>query len=173
MRLFAAQAEAAARVVRDAWKSWLPTGTAAFTPQHVTPAGFFEPANTWRTTFFLSFPIYDGTLRAVKRQQVAERETARLRLEALRVQARSEVRLAQEAVVRNERIVEKSRASATDALEALRITEIAYRAGATTNIEVVQAQQTARNVEIVAALAEDALRQARLDLLVALGRFPR
>ena len=41
----------------------------------------------------------------------------------------------------------------------LRITEIAYRAGATTNIEVVQAQQTARNAEIemrglVAELAE-------------------
>jgi outer membrane protein TolC len=173
VRLFAAQADAAARVVRDAWKSWLPTGTAAFTPQYVTPAGFFEPAKTWRAVFQLQFPIYDGTLRASKRLFTAEREIARLRLDALRVQARSEVRLAQEAVVRNERIVEKSRESAESALEALRITEIAYRAGATTNIEVVQAQQTARNVEIVAALAEDALRQARLDLLVALGQFPR
>ena len=36
----------------------------------------------------------------------------------------------------------------------------------------VQAQQTARNAEVQAALAEDRLRQARLDLLVALGRFP-
>jgi outer membrane protein TolC len=160
-------------VVRDAWKSWLPTGTAAFTPQYVTPSGFFEPARTWRAGFFLSFPIYDGTLRAIKRRETAERETARLRLEALKVQARSEVRFAQESVVRNERIVEKSRESATAAVEALRITEIAYRAGASTNIEVVQAQQTARNVEIAAALAEDALRQARLDLLVALGQFPR
>jgi outer membrane protein TolC len=173
VRLFTAQADAAARVVRDAWKSWLPTGTAAFTPQYVTPAGFFEPAKTWRAVFFLNFPIYDGTLRALKRQQVAERETARLRLSALEVQARSEVRLAQESVVRNERIVEKSRESANAALEALRITEIAYRAGATTNIEVVQAQQTARNAEVAAALAEDLLRTARLDLLVALGQFPR
>jgi hypothetical protein len=37
----------------------------------------------------------------------------------------------------------------------------------------VQAQQTARNVESEAALAEDQLRRARLDLLVALGQFPR
>ena len=51
--------------------------------------------------------------------------------------------------------------------------EIAYRAGATTNIEVVQAQQTARNAEIAQALSEDGLRQARLDLLVALGQFPQ
>ena len=59
-----------------------------------------------------------------------------------------------------------------NATEALRITEIAYRAGATTNIEVVQAQQTARQAEIEAAVAEDRLRQFRLDLLVALGQFP-
>ena len=37
---------------------------------------------------------------------------------------------------------------------------------------MVQAQQTARNAEILEALAEDRLRQARLDLLVALGQFP-
>ena len=88
------------------------------------------------------------------------------------MEARSEVRLAQEAVARNEQIVAASRDSAANAREALRITEIAYKAGATTNIEVVQAQQTARNAEMVAALAEDRLRQARLDLLVALGQFP-
>jgi outer membrane protein TolC len=68
--------------------------------------------------------------------------------------------------------VAAGRESAANALEALRITEIAYKAGATTNIEVVQAQQTARNSELAAALAEDRLRQARVDLLVALGQFP-
>ena len=71
------------------------------------------------------------------------------------------------------RVVELSRSASQDADEALRITEIAYRAGATTNIEVVQAQQTSRNTAIIAAQAEDRLRQARLDLLVALGHFPQ
>jgi hypothetical protein len=37
----------------------------------------------------------------------------------------------------------------------------------------VQAQQAARNAAIGQAVAEDRLRQARLDVLVALGRFPR
>jgi hypothetical protein len=37
---------------------------------------------------------------------------------------------------------------------------------------VVQAQRDAREAEILAAVAEDRLRQARLDLLVALGQFP-
>ena len=66
-----------------------------------------------------------------------------------------------------------SRLAAESAAEALRITEIAYRAGATSNIEVVQAQQSARSAEIEFAVAEDRLRQARLDLLFALGQFPQ
>jgi outer membrane protein len=172
VRLFTAQVQAAERVVRDNWKSWLPEGTAFFTPQYVTPAGFFAPAKTWQAFFQLQVPIFDGTLGATKRVRVADRETARLRLDAVKLEARSEVRLAQETVARHEQIVAASREAAARAIEALHITEIAYKAGATTNIEVVQAQQTARNAEIVASLAEDRLRQARLDLLVALGQFP-
>jgi outer membrane protein TolC len=173
VRLFSAQLQAADRVVRDTWKSWLPTAVASFTPQYVTPAGVFEPSKSWRAFFQLQVPIYDGTLGAVKRIRIADREVAKLRLDAVKLEARSELRLAQEAVTRNERIVTASRQAAENAEEALRITEIAYRAGATTNIEVVQAQQTARNAQIEAALAEDRLRQARLDLLLALGQFPQ
>jgi outer membrane protein len=121
----------------------------------------------------VQIPLYDGTLGAERRIRIAERETARLRLDAVKVQAFSELRTAEESVRRIERLVAASREAAEHANEALRITEIAYRAGATTNVEVVQAQQTARNTEIVAAQAEDQLRQARLDLLVALGQFPQ
>ena len=172
VRLFGAQVQAADRVVRDTWKSWLPSATAAFTPQYVTPPGFFAPAGTWAATVQLQVPIFDGTIGATRRLRIAERETAQLRLDAVRLGARSELRFAQEAVARNEQIVATTRRAAGDAMEALRITEIAYKAGATTNVEVVQAQQTARNAEVAAALAEDRLRQARLDLLVALGQFP-
>jgi outer membrane protein len=173
VRLFAAQVDAADRVVRNSWTSWLPVGTASFTPRYVTPPGFFEPAKTWSAVFQLQVPLFDGTLGATKRMYVAERETARFRLDAVKVEARAEVRLAREAVARNEQIVATTRLAAEDAGEALRITSIAYEAGATSNIEVVQAQQAARNTEVVAALAEDRLRQARLDLLVALGQFPQ
>jgi outer membrane protein TolC len=173
IRLVTAQQQAADRVVRDSWKSWLPTGTASFTPQYVTPAGLFEPAKTWRAVFQFQIPIYDGTLGAAKRIRIADRETARIRLDAVKVEARAELRLARESVTRNEQIVATSRLSAESAAEALRIAEIAYRAGATSNIEVVQAQQSARDAEILFAVAEDRLRQARLDLLVALGQFPQ
>ena len=172
VRLLTAELQAADRVVRDSWKDWLPNGTATFTPQYVTPKGFFEPASTWRAVFQLQVSLYDPTLGPLKAVRVADREAARLRLDALKVQARSELRTAQEAVTRLERAAASLGRAAADAGEALRITEIAYRAGATTNIEVVEAQQTARNAEVTASLADDQLRQARLDLLIALGRFP-
>jgi outer membrane protein TolC len=173
IRLFTAQEQAADRVVRNSWTSWFPTGIVAFTPQYVTPAGFFAPAKTWSTVFQLQIPIYDGSLGATKRLHIADRETARIRVEAVKAQARAELRLAQESVTRTEQIVTTSRLAAESASEALRITEIAYRAGATSNIEVVQAQQGARNAETELAVAEDRLRQARLDLLLALGQFPQ
>ncbi|HEX6736683.1 MAG TPA: TolC family protein, partial [Vicinamibacteria bacterium] len=143
VRLFSAQAQAADRAASDVWKLWVPTVSAGFTPQYVTPKGFFEPARTWRALFQMDFPIFDSTIGAEKRIRVAECESARLRLDAVRNEARAELRTADESVMRIERIVAASREAADAANEALRITEIAYRAGATTNIEVVQAQQTA------------------------------
>ena len=123
--------------------------------------------------FQLRLPIYDGALHATKRLRIADRDSASIRLEAVKLQARSELRVAQDRVAQGEQVVSSTRQAADSAAEALRITEIAYRAGATSNIEVVQAQQAARNAAIVAAVAEDRLRQSRLDLLVALGLFPQ
>jgi outer membrane protein len=169
---FSAELFARQRLVDDAWKPWLPTATAFFTPRYVTPAGLFEPSKTWRALFQLQVPIFDSTLSAGKAAKIADREAARLRLEGLRSEARSELRNVREAVRRSEAVVVSTREAAQAAAEALHITEVAYRAGARTNIEVVQAQQAARNAEIEAAVAENRLRQARLDLLVALGQFP-
>ncbi len=83
------------------------------------------------------------------------------------------MRTAREAVRLTERASERARAAAGQANEVLRITDVAFREGATTNIEVIDAQRRARDAETAAASAEDALRRARLELLVATGRFPR
>jgi outer membrane protein len=173
VRLFTAQQEAAERLAGASWTLFVPTISASFTPQYVTPAGLFEPAKTWRALFQLRLPVFDGSLFARKRLREADRESARIRLDALKVQARSELRVAQDAVAQTEQVVASTRVAADAAAEALRITEIAYRAGATSNIEVVQAQQGARNAAIGLAVVEDRLRQARLDLLDALGQFPQ
>ena len=172
VRLFSAQLQASERVVHDAWTAWFPTANVYFTPQYVNPKGGFEPAKTWRAGFQFQVPIYDSTLGPAKRVKVTERETARFRFDNVKVEAKAELRLAEETVTRREQMVESSRLSSESAAEALRISQIAYEAGATSNIEVVQAQQAARNNEIALAVSEDRLRQSRLDLLVALGQFP-
>jgi outer membrane protein len=65
-----------------------------------------------------------------------------------------------------------TRDAATLAREALELAALAYKAGATSNIEVVDAERRAHEAETQVAVAEDSARQARLDLLAACGRFP-
>ncbi len=48
----------------------------------------------------------------------------------------------------------------------------AFQAGATTSLDVTDAERTARDADTAAVVAEDAVRQSRLDLLAAVGRFP-
>jgi outer membrane protein TolC len=172
IRRLAAQYHAAARVVDDTWKDWLPEGTLLFQPEYVTPAGLFQPSKSWRAIAQLSVNLFDGGRGATRRIRIAERENARIALEGAQNRARSDLRAAQEAVASTDRAAQSARRAAESALEVVKITGVAFREGATTNIEVVQAQQTARTAEIAAAQADDSARQARLDLIVALGLFP-
>ena len=66
----------------------------------------------------------------------------------------------------------RRRATRRPRREALKLANLAYSAGATTNLEVIDAEQTARDAEIQAEVASDSARQARLDMLAAVGRFP-
>ncbi len=82
------------------------------------------------------------------------------------------MRIAFEAVQRADEALAQSREGAKLAQEALELSQLAYRAGATSNIEVVDAERRAREAATEAVVAEDVARQARLDLLSAAGRFP-
>jgi outer membrane protein TolC len=68
--------------------------------------------------------------------------------------------------------LDQAERSAAFARTALELANEAYRAGATSNLEVIDAERQARDAETQAAIAENAARQARLDVLVAAGRFP-
>jgi len=174
IQLSAARIEAAERVVSDSWRDWVPTATASFEPQLLTPAGLFAPSRSWRGFVQLSVPVLDGgTRRVAKRQREITLGTARIQLTDVELRARSELRAAEAAVESTERALQHARLAAQHAAEVLTITDIAFRAGATTNIELVDAQRRTRDADTAAAQAEDRVRQARLDLLVALGRFPR
>lgn len=174
IQFLSAQRRAADRVVKDSFKDFWPTASASFDPQLIAPAGLFQPSKTWRLTISLSQPIYEGGLRhGVLRQRQVTFDLATLALSAQEIQARSEVRLAKESVDSYERALASAQLSAQQANEVVRITTAAFEAGATTNLEVIDAQRSARDAEATATIAEDAARRARLDLLVALGKFPR
>ncbi len=146
----------------------------SFDPQYLTPSSIFSPNGSWRFTMSLAQPVFDGGLRrGLKAQRASAFDAARLSVEQLQIRARAEVRAAQAAVEAYDRALASARLAATQANEVLRITIVAFDAGASTNIEVIDAQRSARDIETAVAQAEDALRQARLDLLVALGRFPK
>jgi outer membrane protein TolC len=145
-----------------------------FGPQLLTPSGIFQPSRTWSLSVQLSQPIYEGgQRRGLRHQREALFQASTLSLEQAQIDARSEARMARAAVEARERALARARDAAAAANEVLKITIIAFEAGSTTNLEVIDAQRSARDVEAAVAIAEDSVRQARLDLLVALGRFPR
>ena len=173
VRLFAAREFAAQRVLADTWREYLPSLTTLFQPQLLTPSGLFAPTRSWAISFVGSVPIFEaGERRGRMRERQALLNSIRAARSDIERQASSEVRTAREAVRRTERALERARSAAQQALEVLRITDVAFREGATTNIEVIDAQRQARDAETAATIAEDALRRARLELLVATGRFP-
>lgn len=169
-----AQLQAARRVIDDSRRDWYPTGSISFDPQYVTPAGIFQPSRSWRLTLSFSQPLFDGgQRRSTRALRQATVDALTLGLTLLQIEARADVRIAQAAVESAQRALAAATRAAEQANEVLRITTVVFEVGAATNIEVIDAQRSARDAEAVAAQTEDALRQARLDLLVALGRFPR
>jgi len=174
LRTQSAVQRAAERVVRDSWRDWWPTASASFDPTYITPAGLFQPSRTWRFTVSVSQPIFEGGQR--KSQRLLREITldqSKISLSDLEIRARSEIRVAQESLRSRDRALASARLAAEQSAEILRITTSAFEVGATTNLEVIDAQRSARDAETAAAVAEDALRRARLDLLIALGRFPQ
>jgi outer membrane protein TolC len=171
IRLQARTIEAAERVLRDSRKAWFPTASVSFTPQAVAPASLFSPSRTWQLNVSLTQRLFDRRPAAEKAlRQVALTQAAFVRDE-IEQRARSEERLARQALISSERVLAASRRAADQADEVLTITTAAFEVGATTNLEVIDAQLSARDAATAEALAEDAARRARFELLVALGRF--
>ncbi len=168
------QIEAAQRVVADSRKDWFPTGNLSFDPQYVTPVSVFQASRSWRLTVTFTQPVFDGgQRRATRALRQVSADALALGLTSLQIKARADLRVAQAAVESAQRALAAATRAAQQANEVLRITTIVFEVGATTNLEVIDAQRSARDAETVATQAEDAWRQARLELLVALGRFPR
>ena len=173
LKLFSAAELAAERVVHDSPKDRWPSLDAVFLPQSTYPSPFFSTLNSWRFLLQMNVPVFDSGQRAsLKVQRQALFDVARANFASAMTQASSQVRTAREAVASGERSLASARTAADQAQQVVNITNISFRAGAATNIEVIDAERSARDADTAVATAEDTLRRARLDLLAAAGRFP-
>jgi outer membrane protein len=173
LRLFAAERQAAERVLRDSSKDALPFVEAVFQPSSTYPSQFFLPQHSWRFLLAMSLPIFDSGLRRGQRlERQAAFDITRATFANALTTASSEVRAAREAVASAERGLVSARAGADQAQQVVNIVNVSFRAGAATNIEVIDAERRARDADTAVAVAEDTSRRARLELLTALGRFP-
>lgn len=173
VQLFRQRLHAADRVRRDDWLDYMPSLLLTFEPFYQNPATLQLPTWGFQGELLLSWTIYDGGLRyGLHKERAALVREARLGVEGGVRQAQSEVRAADEDVRRTAAALAAARDAAKLAAESLALTNLAYRAGASTNIEVIDAERGARDADTAVAQAEDAWRQATLDLLLASGRFP-
>src|SRR5439155_1982722 len=173
LKLFSAEQQAAERVLRDSSKDYWPSVAAIFQPQTTYPTSLFIPQNRWQFLLQAQVPIFDsGQRRGQKLERQAAFDISRASFSGAVTQARSEVRAAREAVTSAQRALANFRAAADQAQQVVNITNISFRAGGATNIEVIDAERRARDADTAVAVAEDTLRRARLELLTALGRFP-
>jgi len=132
-----------------------------------------QPTHGWQAQLLLTLPFYDGGVRTGEaRERSAVESEARLALEGALRGVANDVRVAFEVMVHQDEGLSAAREAARLARRVVELAELAYRAGATTNLEVIDAERRARDAETEAELAEDASRQARLELLLATGRFP-
>ena len=158
--------------VSDTWSLYAPILTAAFTPYLQTPPTPSVPSNGWSAQLVLTVPFYDGGLRYGQiREAKSLAAEAREQLAAQLRTAGSEVRAAFDALVHADEALQAAHRAAALADVGLHLAEEAFRAGAVTALDVLDAARVARDVESDEANAEDASRQARLELLAAAGQI--
>jgi len=170
LRAQARDVEAKERATHDAFRDYVPTLSASFQPFYQNPPTLTLPETGWQAQLVLAVPLFDGGLRYGQQQErKALLVQARARYEDALRRARSEVRVAETAIDEASKVVERARASVALAREAASLAQIAYTRGATTNLELVDADRRARDAESQLALAEDTVRQARLEWLLVTG----
>ena len=157
---------------RDDWVYYAPSLLAQAQAYKET-ASALAPGSGWQAAVVLSIPFYDGGLRyGVARERTAVDEEVRIQLEAALRQVTVEVRTAFRVVESSDRSLAAAREASASAAQAAVLADKSYRAGASTNLEVIDAERRARDASSAVAFSEDAARQARLDLLLATGAFP-
>jgi len=168
-----ARKRAARQVLHDGWADYMPTLLGVFMPLYQHPPNLVQPSFSWQLQLQLSVPFYDGGLRyGSARVRAAEVDIATAQADGALSQARTALAAGLAALRHRQQAVAEAAQAAQLAHRAVEIAELSYRLGATTNLELLDAQRRARDADTAVVLAEDDLRRVRLDILAAAGLFP-
>lgn len=163
----------ALRAVDTSWTDYLPTAGLLVQPTAQTPATPTQPALGVTAQVTGQLVLFDGLSRSgVRREREASLASARAQSDEVRQRAESELRLALEVLSLREASARAADASAKWALEANVLARAAWKEGASTNIELIEAERAARDAESLAEVARTSQWAAQLELLVAAGRRP-
>jgi outer membrane protein len=173
IKLLDVRVATAKQAADDVWAYYAPFAGIVAQPFFQDPPTPALPRTGWQAQLVLTLPIYDGGQRTgIRGERNALYAEARANLDAGLRQAQSDVRVSFEEMLRADQGLASARDAARLAHKAYDLATLAYRAGASTNIEVLDAARQARDADTSTAEAEDLSRQSRLDLLVSAGRFP-
>jgi outer membrane protein TolC len=173
LRMLAQKEIAARHVKRDDWTDYAPSLEGVYQRLYQNPPSITQPFWSWQEGLFISVPLFEGGVRyGLARERTADLLEAQANLEGAVRQARADLRAAIETVDRSSAAFADASEAARRAHDALDMTNLAYRAGATTNFEVIDAERRARDADTGRSLAKNTLQQARLDLLATAGKFP-
>lgn len=162
----------AERRVNESWADYLPFVNGGFAPFVQTPATPTQPNIGLSATLALTQPLYDGGARsALYKDRRATLMLVKGQRDELLQRAMADARAAlSQVAVRNEG-AKAATESASLAAEALTLAQLSYEEGAGTSIELVDAERSARDASTNASVAMVVSELARVDLLVACGRW--
>jgi len=171
-RLARLQTAIADRGVDAAWGAFVPSLDLAFNltyQEFVGQLGGGDHVN-WNVVFVLNVPIYDGGLRyGTLEERRSALRAAELREQELAQNASVEIRKAHRAWRTSLAKVDTAQRQVALAEEALRLAEAGYDAGASTNLEVVDAQRQKRDAEANLLVASYDSQVALATLLLSAG----
>lgn len=165
--------ELAHQGVKDVDAQFFPTLNAQSTLFDSTAGNAVTSASSWNIQAVLNWNIWDGGARyGALRDQRAQEEEARQRLESSHRQAEIQVEQARRGV----EVAERSRKVSDDAralaAETDRLTQAGYLEGQGSSLELVTAASALRQADISLALAEFTLVKAKILAVLSLATCP-
>jgi len=161
------------RAVDDGWLDWVPTLGLTATPYLQTPSTATQPERGWQAQLALTVPLFDGGFRgAVQRDRRAPLGEAKAALDEVLLEAGAVLRATAGELVHREQALQDTQASASLADESLQLARTAFREGVGTQVDLIEAERSARDAATAVAVATFDRDRTRLVFLLATGRLP-